>query len=339
MSEDSVTMNTIDTTDSTGTMDAWTWQTAGAPQTLAWRQAAKPAPGPGEVLVRNRAVGLNPVDWKFVEWGSPAWRPGHVPGVDGAGEVVAVGPGVQREWLGVRVAYHQSLTRDGSFAQYTTVPVRALMRLPPGLNFAEAAALPCPMLTAWQAMQKVPHQPGLEVLITGAGGALGTLLVQLAVRSRWRVAAMCNARHFERMARLGASTCLVPDSEGSTLSSRRPFDVVFDTVSGQHAAQLARFVAANGHLVCIQDRMETPPVAPFTTAISLHEVALNALHAHGSAAHWRALVEAGERLLTDVLHHALAPLPVEPMPFARLPQALESLKAHTTPGRPVAVVD
>jgi NADPH:quinone reductase-like Zn-dependent oxidoreductase len=333
MSEDSVTMDAI------GTMGAWTWQTRGAPRLLVWRESAKPAPGPGEVLVRNYAVGLNPVDWKFVEWGSPAWRPGHIPGVDGAGEVVAAGPGVQREWLGVRVAYHQSLARDGSFAQYTTVPVRAVMRLPPGLNFAEAAALPCPLLTAWQATQKVAHQPALEVLISGAGGAVGTLLVQLAVRLRWRVAAMCHGRHFERMARLGASTCLLPESIGSAVSSHRPFDIVFDTVSGQHAAGLARFLGANGHLVCIQDRMESPPVAPFTTAVSLHEVALNALHVHGSAAHWRTLVEAGERLLNDVLHHALAPLPVQPMPFARLPEALESLKAHTGPGRPVATLD
>ncbi|WP_334066717.1 zinc-binding dehydrogenase [Burkholderia cepacia] len=336
MLEDSVTIGTNNTTD---TMGAWTWQIAGAPSALAWRRAARPVPGPGEVLVRNRAAGLNPVDWKFIEWGSPAWRPDHIPGVDGAGEVVSVGAGIQQEWLGVRVAYHQSLTRDGSFAEYTAVPARALLRLPPGLGFAEAAALPCPMLTAWQAMQKVPHRAGLEALVTGAGGAVGTLLVQLAVRARWRVSVMCNSRHFERMARLGASTCLLPDIGSSAFSSHRPFDVVFDTVSGQHAARLARFVAVNGHLVCIQDRLKTSPVAPFTTAISLHEVALNALHTHGSAAHWRTLVDAGERLLTDVLYRALAPLPIEPMPLSRLPEALESLKAHTGHGRPVAVVD
>ncbi|WP_336600610.1 zinc-binding dehydrogenase [Paraburkholderia bengalensis] len=324
---------TIDTT------GAWTWTTAGAPSALAWQQVTMPLVEPGEVLVSNRAIGLNPVDWKFIEWGSPAWRPGHIPGVDGAGEVVAVGAGVQREWIGARVAYHQALTRNGSFAEYTVVPVRALMRLPPGLNFVEAAALPCPMLTAWQAIQKVPQQTGLEVLVSGAGGAVGTLLVQLAVRARWRVAAMCNRRHFERMARLGASTCIEPDIGSCALSPHHLFDVVFDTVSGPHAARLARGIGANGHLVCIQDRMETPPVEPFTTAISLHEVALNALHGYGTGAHWSALVEAGERIFTEVLHHVLAPLPVEPMPMMQLPQALESLKTHDTQGRPVIVLN
>ncbi|MCA8105362.1 MULTISPECIES: zinc-binding dehydrogenase [Burkholderia] len=330
---------TMDMNSTVETMGAWTWQIAGAPSALVWQRVPRPAPGPGEVLVRNRAAGLNPVDWKFIDWGAPDWRPGHVPGVDGAGEVVSVGAGIQREWLGVRVAYHQSLARDGSFAQYTVVPARAVLRLPPGLGFAEAATLPCPMLTAWQAMQKVPHHPGAEALVSGAGGAVGTLLVQLAVRARWRVSVMCNARHFERMARLGASTCLSPDIGSSAFSSRRPFDAVFDTVSGQHAVRLAASVGANGHLVCIQDRLDTSPVAPFTTAISLHEVALNALHAHGSAAQWRTLVDAGERLLTDVLHRALAPLPIEPTSVSRLPEALESLKAHTGQGRPVAVFD
>ncbi|BDC45915.1 zinc-binding dehydrogenase [Paraburkholderia terrae] len=321
------------------TMGAWAWITAGSPRALTWQQTTKPALEPGAVLVRNRAIGLNPVDWKFIEWGSATWLPGHIPGVDGAGEVVAVGAGVQHEWIGARVAYHQALTREGSFAEYTVVPVRALMRLPPGLNFAEAAALPCPMLTAWQAIQKVPHQTGLDVLVSGAGGAVGTLLVQLAVRARWRVAAMCNRRHFERMSRLGASTCIEPGSESSAFSSRRSFDVVFDTVSGHHAARLAQVIGANGHLVCIQDRMEAPPVAPFTTAISLHEVALNALHAYGTRPHWGALVDAGERMFNDVLHHVIAPLPVEPMPMAQLPQALEALKAHASQGRPVVVLD
>ncbi|WP_170870207.1 alcohol dehydrogenase catalytic domain-containing protein, partial [Pseudomonas aeruginosa] len=131
-----------------------------------------PTPGPGEVLVANRAIALNPVDWKIVEWGHAAWSQDHVPGVDGVGRVVATGAGCDLA-LGSRVAYHQWLGRDGSFAEYTLLDADALLALPGGLDEARAAALPCPALTAWQALEKVPGGGSRDVLVVGAGGAVG----------------------------------------------------------------------------------------------------------------------------------------------------------------------
>lgn len=76
-------------------MVAWTWQSRGEPAGLKQEIRALPIPGPGEVLIRNRAIGLNPVDWKMIEWGHPAWCPGRVPGVDGCGTLVTSGAGVR----------------------------------------------------------------------------------------------------------------------------------------------------------------------------------------------------------------------------------------------------
>jgi NADPH2:quinone reductase len=321
--------------------NAWVWHAPGALRSLTWERVVVASPEAGEVLIRNRAAGLNPVDWKFIEAGSAMWQAGHVPGVDGAGEVVALGEGVSEDWLTQRVAYHQALTRPGSFAEYVVVPARALMRLPPGISFAAAAALPCAALTAWQAIRKVPVEPGMPVLVTGAGGAVGTLLVQLAIRQGCRVA-MCHPRHWSRMERLGVLACIASNArqpaDEAHLRNRR-FDAIFDTVSGEHAATLAGSVSANGHLVCAQDRLAWPPLPAFTSAISLHEVALNAMHGYGTDGQWRALVHAGECIMADVASGMIAALPPEIGPMDALPELLERLRTHAGAGRPVAILE
>lgn len=319
------------------TSGAWHWTERGAPSQLIWRDVAIPVAQPGEVVVRNRAIGLNPVDWKFIEWGPEIWRPGQIPGADGAGEVVAVGEDVSGDWLGQRVAYHQSLARAGSFATHTTVQARALMRIPAGMSYASAASLPCPALTAWQAVAKVPAQPGSMALVAGAGGAVGTVLVQLAARAGWNVVAMCDERHWARLRALGAGEC-IPYTAAARGNCRR-FDAVFDTISGEHAAALAPLIAANGHLVCVQDRATSSPVPPFTTAISLHEVALNAMHEFASDRQWRALTRAGELMMQDVLDSVLHPVSISTGPLRELPDLLTMLRDHSSPDRPVALDD
>ncbi|MGF6767594.1 NADPH2:quinone reductase [Paraburkholderia sp. GAS199] len=314
---------------------AWQWNPQDEPR-LTWRDAPMPEAGPDEVVVRNRAAGLNPVDWKFIEWGPEIWSPGQIPGVDGAGDVVRVGANVNSDWLGQRVAYHQWLGRAGSFASHTVVPLRALMRVPPGMTYAQAAALPCPALTAWQALHKVPADAGLSVLITGAGGAVGAVLVQLAIARGWEVSAMCNQRHWDRLERLGVQAFIAPNAAQSLTRAQR-FDAVFDTISGDHANSLAGCVAANGHLVCVQDRVTAPPLPPFTTSISLHEVALNSMHVEGTDVQWRRLSAAGERMMDEMLRGDLEPLPVQTGLLTELPTLLDALREHKGAGRPVAL--
>lgn len=324
--------------DSASPGGAWVWTSAGEPDALHWQTREVPQPGPGEARVRNVVAGLNPVDWKFIEWGPAAWRPGQIPGVDGAGDVDAVGAGVDSGWLGSRVAYHQDLGRAGSFATHTIVAARALMRVPPGLSYETAASLPCPALTAWQALEKVPLDIGAPVLVSGAGGAVGALLVQLARDRGFVVTAMCNLRHEARLRALGVVD-VVPGSRAEadwTGLRARYFHAIFDTVSGVHAATLAPLVASNGHLVCIQDRQERPPLPAFSSAISLHEVALNSLHTFGSDRQWERLTQAGEALMDDVLHDRLQALGTESGPLTRVPALLAGLKHHTALGRPVA---
>ncbi|MCC6076536.1 zinc-binding dehydrogenase [Pseudomonas sp. GCM10022188] len=315
---------------------AWVWRGSAAPCGLVLETVARPALEAGQVLVRNAVIGLNPVDWKLLAGQFMSGRPGKVPGLDGAGTVVAVGEGVSADWLGRRVAYHQSLERPGSFAQYTPLAAEVLIRLPAALDFATAAAFPCPALTAWQALEKVSALPGDELLISGAGGSVGHYLVQLAAARGFVVSVMCHARHRERLYALGASEWLGgPLAESENWADWGParFHAVIDCVSAAHAERLAPAVLANGHLVCIQGRVARWPDAPFGRALSLHEVALGALHRFGDRAAWQRLTDAGEALLRALAEGRLQAEAALVGEFAELPQRLLALQHRQFSGK------
>ncbi|CAG9194807.1 NADPH:quinone reductase [Paraburkholderia sabiae] len=323
------------------TWHAWAWMGDGDPRALARQTVDATLPRSGEVLVRNAVIGLNPVDWKVLDGALVDWQPGKVPGVDGAGVVVAVGAGVSDTRLGERVAYHTSLATSGSFAEYTPVPARALLRLPQALDFATAASFPCPALTAWLALDKVPPVEGQRVLISGAGGAVGHYAVQLAAQRGFDVSVMCHERHWERLRSLGAQAHV-----DGPLADRGPwadahaaqFFAVIDSVNEAHAARLAPVLRANGHLVCIQGRVADWPCAPFGRALSLHEVAFGALHRHGNDADWKRLVNAGEQMLRSIAEGSLVAEACVVGEFADLPQQLDALRHRSFSGKPLVAV-
>lgn len=318
---------------------AWSWTAGQGIDGLELIRKPLVQPQPGQVLVANRAVALNPVDWKIIEWGHPAWQTGHVPGVDGMGVVAAVGAGVPIK-PGTRVAYHQSLEHDGSFAEYCLLDAATVLIVPEALDDGIAAAMPCPGLTAWQALEKVPGARG-DVLVVGAGGAVGLLMLQLAVQRGFRVWATAAPKHHSRLKALGAVDVFdyrTTDWQQALLTAlgERRLHAVFDTVSGAHAARLAPLLGYNGHLVCIQDRQETAPLPAFSTAISLHEVALNSFHAHASLSDRHALRHCGEQLLQGVLNGSLSAPTERIFDFNALPQALKALKAGGEGGKWIA---
>lgn len=309
---------------------AWSWTPGQGIDGLRLVRRPLERPAAGEVLIANRALALNPVDWKMIEWGHPAWRESQVPGVDGVGVVMAAGNGVAIV-PGTRVAYHQALGRDGSFAEYCRVEVGAVLRVPAALDDVAAACLPCPGLTAQQALDKVPTVPGRDVLVVGAGGAVGLFLTQLALQRGWRVWATAAPRHHQRLLELGVVGVFDYRQGGWSSGLReqlgeRPLYALFDTVSGRHAATLAPLLGYNGHLVCIQDRQETAPLPAFGTALSLHEVALNSVHEHGSRLDRQALRQAGERLLQGLADGSLLAPDRRVFAFDALPDALRALK-------------
>lgn len=281
-----------------------------------------------DVLVQNMAIGLNPVDWKVL-----GMKVGTVPGVDGAGIVVATGTNIPASCIGKRVAYHQDLHRAGSFAQYTAVKHSALLHIPETMNYVTAASIPCPALTAWQALDKIPTKVGRALLISGAGGSVGHYLTQLAVTRGFVVSTLAHSRHSDNLISLGAHHFFDKQQLAALLTQKHKFYAVIDAVSPENVFALAPLVQANGHLIAIQGRTEQWPTQPFSQAISLHEVALGALHQHGNDADWQELTEAGNALMQNIASGQLRPEPTHVADFTELEYQLDTLKNRNFTGK------
>ncbi|XXD10109.1 alcohol dehydrogenase catalytic domain-containing protein [Klebsiella sp. R445] len=312
---------------------AWVWHGGALPTGLQLETMPLPCPQAGQVLVQNQAIGLNPVDWKLLNI-----KQDKIPGVDGAGVVVAVGSGVSEHWVGQRVAWHQSLEKPGSFAEFTVLNVEVVMRIPNGLDTVTAAAFPCPGLTAWQALEKVPSRTGDRILIGGAGGSVGGFLVQLAHQRGFEVDVLSHPRHHARLTALGASHCYTtPDDTDNWVSPAR-YDVIIDSSSSESYLWLCRGLVANGHFVAILGRPESWPCKPFTRTFSLHEVALGALHIYGDVRAWDRLTADGERLLEQMEAGSLTGEKIITFKFIDLADYLLRLERRDFVGKLVAEV-
>ena len=157
----------------------------GGPDVLRVVETDRPAPLPTEVLVRVRAAGVNPVDWKTRSGSGMAsvlGDPPFVVGWDVSGVIEEVGRGVTRFEAGDEVFGMPWFPRQaGAYAEFVTAPSRQLARKPAALDHTQAGALPLAGLTAWQALvHTAAIEPGQRVLVHAAAGGVGHLAVQIA---------------------------------------------------------------------------------------------------------------------------------------------------------------
>src|SRR3954453_2208462 len=159
----------------------------GDPDVLRYEDVEQPVPGAGEVRIRVAATAFNPVDdgirGGYLRDAFPVALP-HIPGIDVAGTVDALGEGVGNVAVGDEVIGFLPMTADGAAAEYVVAPAEILAPAPTSIPLADAAALPMVGLTAWQALfDDAGLAAGQRVLINGAGGAVGGYAVQLAKRA------------------------------------------------------------------------------------------------------------------------------------------------------------
>jgi NADPH:quinone reductase len=161
-----------------------------AAEVLRVEEVARPEPGPGEVLVRVYASGINPTDYKARSGAVP--RPFdefQIPHHDGAGVIEAVGPQVDRGRVGQRVWLFLAAAgrRWGTAAEWTVVPERQAMPLPDGASFELGASLGVPAMTAFHCLFCDGPVDGQNVLVAGGAGAVGHFAIELAKRAGARV--------------------------------------------------------------------------------------------------------------------------------------------------------
>ncbi|MEV6414701.1 zinc-dependent alcohol dehydrogenase family protein [Kribbella sp. NPDC051718] len=209
---------------------------------LVLRDVAKPTPGPGEVLVRVVASGVNPLDTK-IHAGKAAHAQTQLPailGLDAAGVVEAVGPevstfAVEDEVFGLVGGVGE---QQGSLAEFVAVDARLLARKPGGLSFREAAAVPLVFVTAWEALvDQAKIRKGQRVLIHGGAGGIGQVAIQLAKAVGAEVFATGSTSSLQAIEELGATaidytTSSVEEYVGK-YTDGAGFGIVFDTVGGE----------------------------------------------------------------------------------------------------------
>jgi NADPH:quinone reductase-like Zn-dependent oxidoreductase len=222
-------------------------------EVLEVREVEAPTPREGEVLVRVRAAGANPVEWHLVR-GEPFLirlmnglrRPkdGDV-GFDVAGVVEEIGPGVTDFRPGDEVFGHGS----GSFAELTRARSSRLARRPERLSFEQAASVPVAGGTAFHAL--VTHgkvEAGERVLIVGAGGGVGSFAVQLAKALGAEVTAVCSGEKTDYVRALGADRVVDYTREDVTTLPER-YDVVIQLAGDHSLFALRRLLSPHGRLV------------------------------------------------------------------------------------------
>ncbi len=231
----------------------------GAPEQLQLRELPAPVPKDRQVLVRVHATTVNDYDWSMVT-GSPRIyrlifglflprRP--IPGMELAGKVVALGPNATRWRVGDAVYGDTSNGGLGTFAELVAVPEDELRRIPPGLTFVEAAALPHALELAYQALVGVGQlKAGERVLINGAGGGVGTFALQLAKRQGCPVWGVDTGAKLQTMTTMGFDRVIDYKQDDFTQLGER-FDLVVDAKTKRSAKELARALTPSGRYITV----------------------------------------------------------------------------------------
>ncbi|MFT9478874.1 NADP-dependent oxidoreductase [Streptomyces sp. 11-1-2] len=257
----------------TQTMKAIRLHEFGGPQVLRHEEVPVPEPGPGEVLVRVRAVGINPPDW-YAREGMPdvpaELKPSMdlplIPGTDVSGVVEAVAADVDGFAAGDEVLgllRFPTALQAGAYAEYVTAPASDFARKPAGVDHVHAAALAMSGLTAWQFLielghdhpspfQAAQHRPmALDrektVLVNGAAGGVGHLALQLAKWKGARVVAVASGAHETFLRELGADEFIDYTKERPE-DVARDVDLVLDTVGGPDSRRFLRTLKRGGSL-------------------------------------------------------------------------------------------
>jgi len=241
---------------------------------LKVHEIPEPHAGPGQVRVRVRAAAVNPTD-TFIATGARAEAlrkdpPPYVPGMDVAGVVDELGPGVQTDLAAGDAVMAIVLPRasHGGYSEYLALPAESVVRIPKGRSFAEACTLPMNGLTAQLALDLLDLAPGATLAVTGAAGAYGGYAVELAKAAGLRVVADAAPKDEELVRALGADV-IVPRGPDVSAQIRKVVPEGVDALT-DGSVQQAEVLGA------VRDGGKIAPVRAWTggeeRGITIHQV-------------------------------------------------------------------
>ncbi len=239
-----------------------------AAEVLEVREVERPAPGPGEVLVKVASSGVNPTDWKSRSGATPRPIEGfQIPHHDGAGVIEAVGDGVdparagQRVWLWLAAAGR----RWGTAAEWTVVPQDQAVPLPDGASLELGASLGVPAMTAYWCVFADGPVDGQTVLVAGGAGAVGHFAIELAARAGARVIATASGPEKAELARKAGAAHVVnyrdADAADQIRAAAGQTDRVIEIALGANLA-LDLAVARPGSMIVTYAAEPADPMLP-----------------------------------------------------------------------------
>lgn len=297
----------------------------GGPDLLQLDEVPEPVPAPGEVLVAVRALGINPVDWKLMTGKAPVLPPlPHVPGGDIAGVVEALGDGVTGFAVGDRVFGLIGLM--GAYAEKVAVPASSLARMADGMDFPTAAALPLVSLTALQGMLSDGRDlSGLDILVHGGAGGVGTAAIQIARAEGARVTASASAAKAGFVRELGAAE-VVDFRAGEHGLAPASFDMLVDLVGDSQEGGLWSLVRPGGSVIRIAGGA-TAPAEEEVEGVRAYKVRVRPDGEHVAR-------------IAELFGTGRLSAPIEArLPFTEAARALDLVKAGHVTGKLVLVLD
>ncbi|WP_082092113.1 NAD(P)-dependent alcohol dehydrogenase [Demequina pelophila] len=323
-------------------MKAVTYHSYGGPETHELRDIPVPEPGEGEVRIRVRDSGLNPWDWHIYR-GDPwlarfsygLFTPGErVVGADAAGEIDALGPGVDGWEVGDRAF---GFLGFGACAEYAIAKASRVARIPDAVSDADAAAIPIGAITALGGLEDGGGCEGRRVLVIGASGGVGHLAVQVArVLGASRVVAVCSGSNAAMLRDLGADR-VIDYTRESVLDCGETFDVVYDTVGTTRLTRLKRIIEPDGVYLAAGGLGGGPLLGPAWAIFSAKAVA--------PVARRRVVVVGTEpshenltRVAAWMAEGRLHPVVQETYPLERSAEAFAALEAQHVAGKVVLQV-
>jgi NADPH2:quinone reductase len=240
-------------------MKAIRLHTFGEPEVLQLEEAPDPQPGPGQVVVRIHAVGVNPVETYIRSGIYPKPPTPYTPGNDGAGVIAALGPEVTGLTVGDRVYIAGSIT--GTYAELALCAAKRVHPLPQPASFAQGAAINVPYGTAYHALfQRAHGMAGESVLVHGASGGVGIAAVQLARAAGMTVIGTAGtARGKQLVLEQGAQHVLDHTAPGyldevMRLTAGHGVDVILEMLANVNLANDLNVIARGGRIAAIGNR-------------------------------------------------------------------------------------
>ncbi len=302
-----------------------------------------PEPEPNEIRVKVHAVSLNPVDYKLAGRGNDNWTWPHVLGLDVAGVVDAVGSDVVQWKPGDRVFYHGDLTRSGGFAEYATTTAHTTAKIPNSISFAEAAAIPCAGLTAYEAVvRRLDVQPEHTVWMQGGAGGVGGFAIQICAHIGATVITTASEHNHEFVKSFGADHAIDYNNENvvkaiMAITNGRGVDRVLGAVDTNTANEGIEVLKFRGGLACVAG-MPTITDTTFAGAKSIHNIAYGGAHTSTNRAAQLDLARMAEEMITLVADKKIDPMIEQTISLEEIPEGLAQLQTRHVKGKIVAEI-